>query len=95
MLVVSDEYCISTAIEYTHSDTNMDFMVNAVHWLMQQDALLQLKTKQPAVFPFRYIEDEQVFLWWVRFARILTFVFVPLGFTVCALLFYRKGRKQV
>ncbi|MGP1455742.1 MAG: Gldg family protein [Treponema sp.] len=95
MLVVADEYCISTAIEYTQSDTNMDVMVNAVHWLMQQDALLQLKTKQPAVFPFKYIEDELVFLWWVRFARIVTFVVVPLGFTACVLLIYRKGRKKV
>ena len=78
LLVVADEYCVSAVVEYTNSDANLDFMVNVVHWLARQDALLQLKNKQPAVLPFKYFESDAVFNRIIAFIRILNLVIIPL-----------------
>ena len=69
---------MSSAVEYTNSDANLDFMVNTVYWIARQDALLQLKNKQPAVLPFRYFESEAVFNRIIAAARIFNLVLVPL-----------------
>jgi hypothetical protein len=78
LLVVADEYCVSSAVEYTNSDANLDFMVNTVYWLARQDALLQLKNKQPAVLPFRYFESDAAFNRIITVSRIVNLVLVPL-----------------
>ena len=78
LLVVADEYCVSSAVEYTNSDANLDFMVNTVYWIARQDALLQLKNKQPAVLPFRYFESDTAFNRIIAAARIFNLVLVPL-----------------
>jgi len=78
LLVVADEYCVSSVVEYTNSDANLDFMVNTVYWIARQDALLQLKNKQPAVLPFRYFESDAAFIRIIAAARILNLVLVPL-----------------
>ncbi|MEL3907075.1 MAG: Gldg family protein [Treponema sp.] len=78
VLVVADEYCLSTAIEFTNSDANMDLMVNAVHWLFRQDVLLELKNKQPAVLPFRFFESDTAFNRIIVFVRILNLAVIPL-----------------
>jgi len=78
LLVVADEYCVSSAVEYTNSDANLDFMVNAMYWIARQDALLQLKNKQPAVLPFRYFESDAAFNRIIAVSRILNLALVPL-----------------
>ncbi|MGP1577123.1 MAG: GldG family protein [Treponema sp.] len=78
IFTAADEYCLSTAIEYTNSDANLDFMVNVLHWIAGQDALLQVKQKQPGIAPFRYFEDEATFSRLVFFARMVTLVFIPM-----------------
>jgi len=77
LLVIADEYCVSTAVEYTNSDANLDFMVNAVHWIARQDALLHLKNKQPAVLPFKYFESDAAFNRIIVFSRILNLIIIP------------------
>ena len=76
-MVIADEYCVSTAVEYTNSDANLDFMVNAVHWIARQDALLHLKNKQPAVLPFKYFESDAAFNRIIIFSRILNLIIIP------------------
>jgi len=78
LLVVADEYCVSSAVEYTNSDANLDFMVNTVYWIARQDALLQLKNKQPTVLPFRYFESDTAFNRIIAAARIFNLVLVPM-----------------
>ena len=78
LLVVADEYCVSSAVEYTNSDANLDFMVNTVYWIARQDALLQLKNKQPSVLPFRYFESDAAFNRIIAAVRIINLVLIPL-----------------
>ena len=78
LFTAADEYCLSTAIEYTNSDANLDFMVNVLHWIAGQDALLQVKQKQPAIAPFRFFENGAAFSRLVFFARFVSLVCIPL-----------------
>ena len=41
--VIADEYFLSKMIEYTGSDTNLNFVVNCVEWISGKDKLLSLK----------------------------------------------------
>ena len=94
LLVVADEYCVSTAVEYTQSDANLDFLVNTVYWIARQDALLQLKNKQPAVLPFKYFENEAVFKGIIACARALNLVIVPLLIIGAGIAVYLIRRKE-
>ena len=94
LLVVADEYCVSTAVEYTQSDANLDFLVNTVYWIARQDALLQLKNKQPAVLPFKYFENEAVFKGIIACARALNLVILPLLIIGAGIAVYLIRRKE-
>lgn len=93
LLVVADEYCLSTAVEYTNSDTNLDVMVNAAYWITRKDALLQLKNKQPAVLPFRYFESDAVFNRIITGIRILNLAVIPLAIVAAGIVLYSIRRK--
>ena len=95
LLVVADEYCVSSAVEYTHSDANLDFMVNAAYWIARQDALLQLKNKQPAVLPFRFIESDTAFTRIIAVVRILNLVLVPLLIIAAGAALYIIRRRKL
>lgn len=95
LLVVADEYCVSSAVEYTHSDANLDFMVNAAYWIARQDALLQLKNKQPAVLPFRFIESDTAFNRIIAVVRILNLVLVPLLIIAAGAALYIIRRRKL
>ena len=94
LLVVADEYCVSSAVEYTNSDANLDFMVNTVYWLARQDALLQLKNKQPAVLPFRYFESDAAFNRIITVSRIVNLVLVPLLIIAAGVALYIIRRRK-
>lgn len=95
LLVVADEYCLSTAAEYTNSDANLDFMVNALYWITKQDVLLHLKNKQPAVLPFKYIESDAAFNRIIAVIRILNLVIIPLLIAASGAVMYSLGRKRL
>ena len=95
LAVVADEYCLSTAIEYTQSEANMDFMVNVLYWLSRQDALLQLKNKQPAVLPFRYFESDEDFNRIIAFVRILNLAVIPFAIAAAGGAVYFLQRRKV
>ncbi len=46
VVVVADEYLPGNMIEYTGSDTNLDFMVNCAEWISGKDQLLELKNRK-------------------------------------------------
>ena len=94
LLVVADEYCVSTAVEYTQSDANLDFMVNTVYWIAHRDALLQLKNKQPAVLPFKYFESDEFFKGIITVVRILNLVIVPLLIIAAGIAVYIIRRRE-
>lgn len=94
LLVVADEYCVSDAVEYANSDANFDFMVNAVHWLARQDALLNVKNKQPAVLPFRYFESDAAFNRIIVFVRVLNLAIVPLLIVAAGAAAYSIRRRR-
>ncbi|HZK19669.1 MAG TPA: GldG family protein, partial [Treponemataceae bacterium] len=45
IVVCSNQYFPSNMIEYTNSPHNLDFLTNALLWLTNEDALLQVKAK--------------------------------------------------
>lgn len=94
LIVVADEYCVSSAVEYTNSDANMDFMVNALYWITRQDALLQLKNKESAVLPFRYFESDAAFNRIITISRIFNLIFMPLGIIACGITFTALRRRK-
>lgn len=46
ILVICDEYMPSSLIEYSNSDSNLDFFVNSIEWISGKDQLLSLKKKK-------------------------------------------------
>ena len=94
IFTAADEYCLSTAIEYTNSDANLDFMVNVLHWIAGQDALLQVKQKQPGIAPFRSFENEAVFSHLVLLARIITLAVIPIFAIASGIAAYLYKRKR-
>ena len=85
---------MSTAVEYTQSDANLDFMVNTVYWITHRDALLQLKNKQPAVLPFKYFESDEFFKGIITVVRILNLVIVPLLIIAAGMAVYIIRRRE-
>lgn len=94
IVAVADEYCVSSAVEYTNSDANMDFMVNALYWITRQDAFLQLKNKEPAVLPFRYFESDAAFNRIITVSRIFNLILMPLGIIACGITFTVLRRRK-
>ena len=43
MIVVGDEYLPSSLVDYSGSDSNLDFAVSVMEWLSGSDRLLALK----------------------------------------------------
>lgn len=95
LLVVADEYCVSSAVEYTSSDANLDFMVNALHWITRQDSLLQLKNKAPRVLPFRYFESDAAFTRVVTVSRIFNLLLIPVAIIVAGVILITLRRRKV
>lgn len=98
MVVCSDEYFPSRLIEYTHSDFNLDFIINCLEWVDRRDTLLVLKDKTAFAEPFTEFSDQAVFLTYVRRARIINIIVVPLvliGYMVWLIARKRRRREKV
>ncbi|HNY15827.1 MAG TPA: Gldg family protein [Treponemataceae bacterium] len=46
LLVIGDEYLPSSLVDYTGSDSNLDFAVSCVEWIAGEDELITLKARQ-------------------------------------------------
>ncbi len=81
ILVISDEYMISKAIDFTGSSYNLDFMVNCVEYIFGKDNLILLKNKQHTALPFKQFSGDRelkIFLSTILKARIFNFIVLPL-----------------
>ncbi|PIE98283.1 MAG: hypothetical protein CR988_04100 [Treponema sp.] len=94
IFVMSDEYFISTAIEYAGADYNLTFMVNIVEWLSDKTQLLKLKNKQTAIMPFKSFENKNEYTKIIIYARILNFILIPAVILSVILILKIKERKQ-
>lgn len=95
LLVVADEYCVSSAVEYTASDANLDFMVNALYWITRQDSLLRLKNKAPRVLPFRYFERDVAFTRIITVSRIFNLLLMPIAIIAAGVILTVIRRRKV
>ncbi len=95
ILVISDEYMISNAIDFTGTSYNMDFMVNCVEYIFAKDALISLKNKQHTAKPFKKFEDNNEFTSIVFKSRLFNLIILPLcilAFGIYIFISNRKGK---
>ncbi|UTC67667.1 MULTISPECIES: GldG family protein [unclassified Treponema] len=93
VLVISDEYMISKAIDYTASLYNMDFMVNCVEYICLKDNLLLLKNKKHSPPSFKQFEDRDEMFNLVFKARLISLIFLPIFiFALGVYIFIKQGR---
>ncbi|UTC75720.1 GldG family protein [Treponema sp. OMZ 792] len=93
ILVISDEYMISRAIDYTGSTYNMDFMVNCVEYISLKDNLLLLKNKKHSPPPFKQFEDSEKLISLIFRARLISLIFLPLLIFILGLYVFIKQRR--
>lgn len=77
VIVIPDEYIISNAIDYTGSSYNMDFMINCIEHISDNDSLLELKNKRHTSLPLKKFDNENKINNIIFRARIITFVLLP------------------
>ena len=94
ILVISDEYMISRAIDYTGSTYNMDFMVNCLEYVSLKDNLLLLKNKKHSPPPFKQFEDRDKMISLVFRARLISIILLPLSVFILGLYMFIKQRRS-
>jgi len=92
LIAVADEYLPSTLIEYTGSDSNLDFVVNCVEWISGKDRLLGLKNQARAV-PDGRQSDKATTISRLNLSRIVNLAVVP-GLLACISLILMIRRKK-
>lgn len=93
VIVVSDEYMVSTAIDYTGSSVNLDFMINCIEHLFGLDELLVLKNKQHSALPFKTFSEQDEFNFIIKSARIISLILLPLIILSSGIYSFIRGRK--
>ena len=91
LVVVPDEYFPSAMIEYTASDSNLDFLVNCAEWIAGRDELLTLKKVHPD--SATSITDDEAFLSALTVIRAINLLLVPAAL-VAAWLAFRFRREK-
>lgn len=92
LIAVADEYLPSTLIEYTGSDSNLDFVVNCVEWISGKDRLLELKNQARAV-PDARQSKKATTISRLKLSRIVNLAVVP-GLLACISLILMIRRKK-
>lgn len=94
VIVISDEYMLSTAIDYTGSSVNLDFMINCIEHLFGLDELLVLKNKQHTALPFKTFTDQDEFNFIINSARIISLIVLPFVILCAGIYSFIRGRKH-
>ncbi|AGT42857.1 GldG family protein [Treponema pedis] len=94
VVVISDEYMISRAVDYTGTSFNLDFMVNCIEHICGYDNLTLLKNKMHTALPFKQFDDKDEFVKAVTFARIISLIILPLIITFAAVYIFILQRKK-
>ncbi len=94
VLLVSDEYMISNAIDFSGSAYNMDFMVNCVEYIFARDNLIRLKNKQHTALPFKKFENNDDFVSIIFRARLFNLIILPLCIIAFAVYIFIINKKR-
>lgn len=95
VVVISDEYMLSDAVNYTGSAFNLDFMINCIEHICGYDSLILLKNKKHTSFPFKQFSDVSDFNSIVTMARFVSLIALPLiiVFAGCINFIFQRRRK--
>lgn len=94
VLVISDEYMISNAIDYTGSSYNLDFLINCLEYVTGKDDLIFLKNKKHTAEPFKQFDNNAEFNSIVFRARFFSFLVLPLFILGVWVYIFIAQRKQ-
>ena len=86
ILVVGDEYMPSSLVEYTGSDTNLDFLVNCTEWISGQDRILELKERQPPIETNDHVDLVPI--------RVINLILIPAACLIFMSLLAYRGNKR-
>jgi ABC-type uncharacterized transport system involved in gliding motility auxiliary subunit len=100
VVVIGDEWFPSTVLDYTGSESNLDFAVNCVEWISGEESLLALKNRRgpdelAQVSPFEPGEGSRNELSALHRARALNLVAIPaflFSYIIIAALAKRRKR---
>lgn len=93
MVVIADELFASDLIEYTGSDTNLDFIVNCAEWLAGHDILLDIKNKNSDTLSTT-IPGNEAFNAAIQRIRLLQLVIIPLGILAGAVVYHVRRKRH-
>jgi ABC-type uncharacterized transport system involved in gliding motility auxiliary subunit len=97
ILVVGDSDFAGIITQYTQSQRNLDFLLQAADWLGNDDDIVGIRNRQSGTGRLDRITDPVKKVSAMRFARVLNVVFIPLGIVVFGILRAlgrRPGKEQ-
>ncbi|MDR2048790.1 MAG: GldG family protein [Treponema sp.] len=97
IMVVGDSDLAGVITQYTQSQRNLDFILQAADWLGSDDDIVGIRNRQSGTGRLDRITDPVKKLSVMRFARILNVALIPLGivfFGILRALKRRPGKEQ-
>jgi len=96
IIVIGDVDFATNIISFTQSGQNLDFLLRAADYLVNDDDIISIRNRQPQAGRFDKITDPQRRASAMRFSQIVNVVLVPLLVIVSGFLLsgYRRKRAQ-
>jgi ABC-type uncharacterized transport system involved in gliding motility auxiliary subunit len=93
IVVVGDSELASGYIQYTRSQRNLDFLLQAADWLSNDDDIIGIRNRVPRTGRLDSIVNPERRAARMAFARIFNVVIIPLALVVLGLLLAARRRR--
>jgi ABC-type uncharacterized transport system involved in gliding motility auxiliary subunit len=93
LVVVGDTDLLSSFIQYTRSDQNLSFLVQAADWLGNDDDIIAIRNRQPQIGRLNRITDPAARARGMAFSRLLNVALVPLAVVALGLVAALRRRR--
>jgi gliding-associated putative ABC transporter substrate-binding component GldG len=94
IIVVGNTNFASNMIEATQANYNLDFLIRAVDWLVNDEDIISIRNKQPQTSRLDKIKDIDQRIAAMKFAQILNVGILPLMVIAAGIIFSSQRRKR-
>ncbi|MGL4986092.1 MAG: Gldg family protein [Treponemataceae bacterium] len=91
-IVIADEYLFSNMLHQTGTSANLDFLLNAVLWLVEDEELLEIRQKYSITGYKKDFIDENSYNQRRRSLVAFQFIFLPLSIIIFFLIWNKKRK---
>ncbi len=92
--LIPDQYAVSNMVEYTNSAHNLDFLINTILYLSDNENLLLIKNKKAHMYNVAKIIDEQTFMYTKTIVYLVIFIVLPCIILFVPVIVYIRRKKH-